>query len=90
MLPGCLVRQHPPGLPASPVKHAPSEPSPPRVQVHFAQEVVLVGNLPQLGGWRLKRAIRMSWSEGNVWSTTVDLPAGAAIEYKFAVQDPDL
>ncbi len=49
-----------------------------------------MGNLPQLGGWKLDRAVRMGWSAGHVWSATVDLPAGASIEYKFAVRDPDL
>lgn len=49
-----------------------------------------MGNAPQLGGWKLGRAVRMRWSQGHVWSATVELPAGASIEYKFAVQDPDL
>ena len=30
----------------------------------------------------------MSWSEGDVWSATVTLPAGAAVEYKFVQQRP--
>lgn len=49
---------------------------------------MLVGSADALGGWELSRAPHMTWSEGDLWSATVELPAGANIEYKFALWDP--
>lgn len=56
--------------------------------MQFAQEVLLVGSLPQLGGWGLEGAVRLTWGEGHAWTATVELPAGAELEYKFVVTDP--
>lgn len=57
-------------------------------QVDFGQQVLLVGDAPQLGSWELGHAPHMSWSEGDTWTATVDLPEGAAVEYKFVLQSP--
>lgn len=63
-----------------------------RVQVNFGQHVVLTGSSPELGEWDLGRSPRMEWSEGrngeHHWSATVELPAGADVEYKFVIDDP--
>jgi alpha-amylase len=56
--------------------------------VHFAQEIVLVGDSPALGAWQLTSAAAMTWGEGDVWSATVSLPAGADVAFKFVVTDP--
>ena len=58
-------------------------------QVPFGHHLVLVGNTEELGGWELSRAPLMSWSEGDVWTASVALPAGAAVEYKFVQQVPN-
>ncbi|KAL4440179.1 hypothetical protein ABPG75_003180 [Micractinium tetrahymenae] len=57
-------------------------------KVDYGQQVLLVGDAPQLGSWELGRAPHMSWSEGDTWTVTVDLPEGAAVEYKFVLQNP--
>jgi hypothetical protein len=49
--------------------------------------MVLVGDADVLGAWELQRAPVMTWSEGDDWRVTVDLPAGQEVEYKFAVSD---
>lgn len=61
---------------------------PPRVQVPFGQQLVLVGDAPQLGAWDLGAAPLLSWSDGDVWHCSVELPAGAAVQYKFVQQIP--
>ena len=67
----------------------PAHPRPPAcLQVHFAQEIVLVGDSPALGAWQLSSAAAMTWGEGDVWSATVSLPAGADVAFKFVVTDP--
>lgn len=60
----------------------------PPLQVHWGQEVVLVGSHERLGAWSVDAGARMAWSEGHTWSTSVELPLGADLEYKFAVVDP--
>lgn len=64
-----------------------SAPHPP-VQVEFGQDVLIVGSHETLGAWQLDGAARCSWKEGDVWEASVDLPAGAELEYKFVVADP--
>lgn len=71
-----------PCLPPSP------PPDPPVSQVNFGQELVLVGSADALGGWELARAPHMTWNDGDVWTATIELPAGAHVEYKFALWDP--
>ncbi len=59
------------------------------LQVPFGHQLLIVGNCPELGGWKLSEAPLMSWSEGNVWRATLELPAGTALEYKFVQQVPN-
>lgn len=58
------------------------------MQVDFGQQVVLVGDVHQLGSWELGNAPHMTWSEGDTWSATVDLPEWATVEYKFVLINP--
>lgn len=58
-------------------------------QLTFGQEMVLVGDAEALGGWQLEAAPVMTWSEGDDWRVAVALPAGAPVEYKFAIKDPN-
>ncbi|HKT03993.1 MAG TPA: carbohydrate-binding module family 20 domain-containing protein [Rugosimonospora sp.] len=48
--------------------------------------VYLVGSVSQLGSWAPAGAVPMTQS-GSTWSTTVALPPGTAIEYKFIGKD---
>ena len=38
-----------------------------------------------LGSWSLSKAKKLSWNEGDLWMTEVDLPSGADIQYKYAI-----
>lgn len=60
----------------------------PPLQVNFGQEVKLVGSHEALGAWQLDKAVAATWSEGHQWSASVELPAGAQLEFKFVVSDP--
>ena len=55
------------------------------VQVAFGQNLAVVGDAEALGGWEVGRAPELHWGEGDVWSASVELPAGAAVNYKFIV-----
>ena len=53
----------------------------------WGQSLKLVGASPELGNWVLSSGINMTWSEGDNWHCTVELPAGGVFEYKFVVVD---
>lgn len=65
--------------------------SPLREQTRFAItndaglgfEWFVVGSHPDLGAWDSARAIKLVWSEGNVWWGDIGVQAGTALEYKF-------
>lgn len=48
----------------------------------------LVGSHEALGSWQVDKAVPATWSEGHQWSASVELPAGAQLEFKFVVADP--
>lgn len=43
----------------------------------------LVGNLPELGGWNVQRAIPLRPSAAGYFTATVCLPEGSHVEYKY-------
>ncbi|PSC75232.1 hypothetical protein C2E20_1164 isoform B [Micractinium conductrix] len=45
-------------------------------RVPFGQALKVVGGLPQLGDWDCERAPAMTWTEGDQWLLSVQLPAG--------------
>lgn len=51
--------------------------------IGFGNEVFVVGNHPDIGGWDPTRAAKLYWSTGNVWSGQVGVKSGAALDYKF-------
>lgn len=65
--------------------------SPLRIPVHFAitndaglgYEWFVVGSHPDVGAWNPAQAIKLAWSEGNVWWGDIGVQAGTALEYKF-------
>ena len=52
----------------------------------FGLELFVVGNHPDLGDWNPVAARQLRWTEGNVWTGTVAVTAGNALEYKFIVR----
>ena len=62
---------------------------PPLLQTYYGQRVLLVGSSQELGAWKLDAGLPLRWSEEHKWSATVALPAGAAVEYKFVITDPE-
>lgn len=54
-------------------------------RVEFGQHICVVGGCPELGNWILADAVSLTWSDGDMWNATVELPAGAVVEYKYVV-----
>lgn len=52
-------------------------------QVHFGETVKLVGSSRELGGWDTGAAPELAWTDGDVWTTTVELPPGD-VHFKVA------
>ena len=44
-------------------------------------------NAKLAGAWSLSQAAALTWAEGDNWHTTVDLPSGSLVEYKYVVLD---
>lgn len=80
-----------PAAPLAPIPEPPAQRN--RVKVRFwlnyrvdyGQNIVLVGGHPDIGSWILADGVPLSWSDGDMWNATVDLPAGSVIEYKYVV-----
>ncbi|MGB2567929.1 carbohydrate-binding module family 20 domain-containing protein [Micromonospora citrea] len=55
------------------------------VQTEPGQEVYVVGSLPQLGAWNPADGVRLSTTAAGYpsWTGSVDLPTGAAFEWKL-------
>jgi len=58
-----------------------------RYKTSWGQGVKLIGSHPKLGSWSLNKAIDLRWSNNDVWTATVSLPAGSVLEYKYVVID---
>ena len=46
-------------------------------------EWFVVGSHPDVGAWNPAKAIKLVWSEGNIWWGDIGVQAGTALEYKF-------
>lgn len=65
--------------------------SPLRVPVRFTitndaglgYEWFVVGSHPDVGAWAVTNAVKLVWSDGNVWWGDVGVQAGTALAYKF-------
>ncbi|SFP00797.1 alpha-amylase [Amycolatopsis arida] len=68
-----------------------------RVEVAFSatastwwgQQVLVVGDVPQLGGWDPARGVALSARDYPVWTGSVRLPEGQRFEYKLVKRAPD-
>lgn len=56
-------------------------------QVGFGDSHRIVGSTEELGQWNVDSAPAMSWSEGDVWTLDLDLPAGRSLEFKARQHD---
>jgi subtilisin family serine protease len=55
----------------------------------WGQQTLVVGNLPELGGWDPARAVALDAAGYPVWSGSVSLPPNTAVEFKYLKRDPD-
>jgi subtilisin family serine protease len=55
----------------------------------FGQQVLVAGNLPELGGWDPARAVPLDAAGYPVWSGGTGLPPNTAVEFKYLKKDPD-
>ena len=71
--------------------------NPLRVPVRFSvandagldTEWFVVGNHPDVGSWNPAEAIKLVWSEGNIWWGDVGIQAGTALSYKYVKRSTD-
>ncbi|KAI1863995.1 uncharacterized protein JN550_009274 [Neoarthrinium moseri] len=64
-----------------------------RKVTNFGQTVKIVGSIPALGSWDTSKAVAFSassyTSSNPIWTGSVTLPAGTAIQYKYIVVNTD-
>ena len=53
----------------------------------FGEVHKIVGGHPSLGDWDINAAPAMEWSDGDVWSLDVSVPAGSNLEFKVRPED---
>ena len=51
-------------------------------QVNFGDVHKIVGNTRELGRWKMDKAPEMAWSDGDVWTLDIDVPAETNLEFK--------
>lgn len=56
-----------------------------KFHVDYGQHIVLVGSMPELGSWILADGVSLTWSEGDLWNATLELPSTSVLEYKYVV-----
>jgi hypothetical protein len=52
------------------------QPTPTNATVEYGQELALVGAVDALGNWDIKQAVKMAWTDGDVWTAQAEVPAG--------------
>lgn len=61
----------------------------PSSQVAVGEEVMVVGNAPEMGEWDYQKGVKLEWHPGHVWRGSVSV-ADAVIQYKFVKVPEDL
>lgn len=58
-----------------------------RHNVGYGRRIYVTGNIPSLGSWKPKSALRMKWNSGDVWvaDIKVDGDERRVIEYKYGI-----
>lgn len=70
----------------------PQKPSGPKIgtmsslQVAFGESLRLVGSDSVLGGWDVAQGPELQWSDGDVWSLDLQVPAGQQLRFKVGAQ----
>ncbi|WP_248965058.1 carbohydrate-binding module family 20 domain-containing protein [Sphaerisporangium perillae] len=59
------------------------------VTTTWGQNVFVVGNVAELGGWNPANSIALSSATYPIWRATVNLPANTAIQYKYIKKNTD-
>jgi len=54
----------------------------------FGQNIYVVGDVPELGGWDPAKAPKMTPCNYPSWCASIQLPASAALQFKFVRRDP--
>ncbi|KAL6748274.1 hypothetical protein V8C86DRAFT_1176415 [Haematococcus lacustris] len=75
--------------PSSPPTSTSCHVSVPHYMATPGQQLLLVGSLPELGGWEAGQGLRLTPLPGHVWEGRVQLPIKAAGQAKLVVMDPD-
>lgn len=61
-----------------------------RFTVHYetkiGEDLFVIGSHEKLGAWAIDKAYPMTWTEGNVWTGDIDLPASGVFFYKYVVK----
>ncbi|OIW07465.1 hypothetical protein TanjilG_24327 [Lupinus angustifolius] len=52
----------------------------------FGEQFLLVGDDPMFGSWNPSNALPMTWSDGHVWTTHLNIPVGKPIQFKFILK----
>ena len=50
------------------------------------QSLVLIGSLPEMGGWELASAVQMEWNDGHRWTASVPVPRASLAGAEFKVR----
>ncbi len=45
------------------------------LKVAMGESVSVIGSHEKIGSWNNNKAVKLTWSEGNVWQVGLDLPA---------------
>jgi alpha-amylase len=53
----------------------------------FGQNVYISGNIAALGTWNTAAAVPLSSANYPIWSATLNLPPGTAVQYKYIKKD---
>jgi hypothetical protein len=48
----------------------------------LGQQLWVVSSSPELGGWKLERAVELTWSAGDGWTAEIMLPPGSSHMFK--------
>ena len=49
----------------------------------MGEDIGLIGSIKELGSWKHNNFLRLHWSEGNIWKTTIDISFAEINEFEF-------
>eukprot|EP00919_Chromeraceae_sp_WS-2016_P005009 GHVR01011877.1.p1 GENE.GHVR01011877.1~~GHVR01011877.1.p1 ORF type:complete len:184 (+),score=38.00 GHVR01011877.1:36-587(+) len=57
-----------------------------KFETKFGEDMCILGNSPTLGCWQPDKAAHLVWTDGHLWTVTVDVPKDfETLEYKFVL-----